>query len=101
MNRFVDLAADGPDRSEPLVLAVGDVVRLSASGARITTGDVVEVLAILTSAVVTTDGRILAPEGPPNVVLLRARDRGDAIVELVMGDVWHARATRTLPIRVA
>ena len=85
MPRFVDAAQDGECLTTRLSLGVGDVVRFSGSGAIVRDGTCLDVVAILTEAIIATDGTVLAPEGPPNVILVRATAPGSATLDLVVG----------------
>jgi hypothetical protein len=99
MARYIDVRADD-GLPAALVLAVGDVVRVAASGARVVSGTGVEVLGILHEAVVGTDGSVLTPLGAPNTVLLRARTAGRAVVDIVRGDPFGSAATRSVVVQV-
>jgi hypothetical protein len=100
MGRYIDIRPDDEELPSELVLAAGDVVRFSASGARISSGTAVELLGVLTEGVVGTDGSILAPLGAPSTVLLRARVAGHAVVEVVSGDPFGSTITRSIVVRV-
>ena len=100
MGRYVDLRPDDEGLPGELVLAVGDVVRVAATGGTVRSGDGVELLGILTDAVVGIDGSVVTPVGPPGVVLLRAREPGRAVLDLVSGDPFREPLTRTLVVRV-
>jgi hypothetical protein len=99
VGRYLDIR---PDEGLPaeLVLAVGDVVRVAATGGGVRSGTGVELLGILTDSVVGIDGSVLSPLGPPGAVLFRAREPGHAVVELVSGDPFREPVTRTLSVRV-
>lgn len=100
MGRFLDVRPDDEGLPAELVLAVGDVVRVAATGGAVRSGTGVELLGILTDAVVGIDGSVVTPLGPPGVVLLRAREPGPALVDLVSGDPFREPFARTLAIRV-
>ena len=100
MGRYVDIRPDDEGLPAELVLAVGDVVRVAATGGGVRSGTGVEMLGILTEGVVGIDGSVLTPLGPPGAVLFRAREPGRAIVELVSGDPFRQPLTRTLAVRV-
>jgi hypothetical protein len=100
VGRYVDLRPDDEGLPGELVLTVGDVVRVVATGGGIRSGSGVELLGILTESVVGTDGSVLSPQGPPGAVLLRAREPGRAVVDLVSGDPFREPLTRTLVVRV-
>ena len=52
------------------------------------------------SAVVAVNGAVMAPMGPPNAVLARAREPGAATLELFTGDPFHAPRSATLVLTV-
>ena len=85
----------------PLVLRVGDVLLIQATGARMSEGGLaVELWGPFLSAVVGENGAVLAPEGPPNAVLARAREPGSATLELFTGDPFHAPRKVSLSVSV-
>ena len=98
MSRLIEIGPDEVPRE--LVLAVGDVVRVAASGGQVRSGTAVELLGILTDGVLATDGSVLTPLGPPGTVLLRASFPGRAVVDVVSGDPFHSPVTRSLVVRV-
>jgi len=99
MGRYIDIRLDEELPSE-LVLAVGDVVRFSASGGRVSSGTAVELLGILIEGVIGRDGSVLAPLGAPSTVLLRARAAGPAVVDVVSGDPYGSTVTRSIVVQV-
>ncbi len=103
VTRFIEIQlahADAPRVG--LELSVGDVLKLSSTGARVLTGHhAVELLGIFTSAAFTTVGTILTPLGAPNVVLFRATEPGESSIEVMIGDPWHAPRSVPLSIRVS
>jgi len=85
----------------PLEVRVGDVLLFQATGARVTDGSpAVELWGPFQSAVVGENGSVLSPMGPPNAVLIRARQPGSAILDVFTGDPFHAPRTTTLRIVV-
>jgi hypothetical protein len=85
----------------PLAVRVGDVLLIHATGGRARTGEPsVELWGPYLSAVVADTGSVLAPMGPPNVVLVRARKPGSATLDVFTGDPWHAPRTTTLGLTV-
>jgi hypothetical protein len=77
-----------------LTLNLGDVLVLPASGARVQRGaDVLEVLGAYIPGLVHEDGRVLAPMGAPNTVLIRASQVGSATILVMTGDPWHGPPT--------
>ncbi|MGW6729859.1 hypothetical protein ACWF9G_28500 [Nocardia sp. NPDC055029] len=97
MPRLVDLRA-GPV-GERLELAHGDIVLLPAAGARVTSGSAVEV-GVYQNATPLPNGRALAPEGPPDVVLLSALTPGTSTVLLMTGDPFHGATPQNLSVIV-
>ena len=81
MSRLIEVQL--PDRfPKPLEVRVGDVLLLAATGARIKDGGrAVEVWGPFLSAVVGENGAVVAPEGPPNTVLVRACEPGSVTLE--------------------
>lgn len=85
----------------PLSLRVGDLLLFHASGARCVSGaGAAEVLGPFSEAVVGSNGKVVTPMGPPNAVLVRARQPGRATVEVMTGDPWHGSGTTTIEIEV-
>ncbi|MEV0061269.1 hypothetical protein [Nocardia sp. NPDC050718] len=84
-----------------MALEPGDIVLLPAAGARVTSGATVEVLGVYRDAAPLADGRVLAPEGPPDVVVLAALTPGDATVRLMTGDPFHGATPQELSVTVA
>jgi hypothetical protein len=85
----------------PLVVRVGDVLVVPASGARVDAGGpAVELWGPFRTAVVADTGEVLAPEGPPNTVLVRARQPGTATIEVFLGDPFHESRPTTLTVAV-
>ncbi|MGW8650718.1 hypothetical protein ACWGMO_15110 [Nocardia salmonicida] len=73
---------------------------LPAAGARVLSGSAVEVLGVYQNATPLHDGRVLAPEGPPDVVILSSLTPGDSMVLLMTGDPFHGATPRRLSIIV-
>ncbi len=87
--------------SSPQVVRVGDVLLIQATGCRVRDGgQAVELWGPFLSAVVAVNGAVLAPMGPPNTVLARAREPGSATLELFTGDPFHAPRNTTLGLTV-
>lgn len=99
MPRLVDLRA-GPI-GEKLELEPGDMVLLPAAGARIVSGTSVEVLDAFQNATPLPDGRVLAPAGSPDVVLLSSRVPGDSTVLMMTGDPFGGATPKTLVVIVS
>lgn len=100
MSRLIEVQPVAPDLPADLTVGVGDVLRFAASGGRVRNGTAVEVLGIFIESVLGTDGRVLAPMGPPNAVLFRARQPGQSAIDVVTGDPWHSPATRSMTVIV-
>jgi hypothetical protein len=89
------------DCASPIAVAVGDVLVIGASGGRLVDGGAaVELWGPFLSAVVGTDGVVVAPMGPPNTVLVRACRPGSATLELFTGDPFAAPRACTLRLTV-
>lgn len=87
--------------ASPLAIRVGDVLLIRATGARIREGErAVELLGPFVSAVVAETGAVLVPSGPPNAVLVRAREPGSASLDVFTGDPWHSPRAATLGLTV-
>jgi hypothetical protein len=87
--------------SSSLALQMGDVLLFNATGGHIQSGeDVVEILGTFLLAILGDNGEILTPMGAPNTVLFRALRPGQATIDVVHGDPWHAPQTTTLGITV-
>ena len=85
----------------PLVVRVGDVLVVRASGARVHGGGpVVELWGPFRTAVVGDTGDVIVPEGPPNTVLVRARQPGTATIDVFTGDPFHVSRPSTLTVAV-
>jgi hypothetical protein len=101
MARLIEVQDAGACPS-PLTVGLGDVLLFRAAGGHVRDGEeVVELVGAFLSAVVGDDGNILAPMGPPNTVLFRARKRGQARIDVITGDPFHAAQTIVLDINVA
>jgi hypothetical protein len=73
------------------MVRVGDVLLVRAAGGLVRTGEnVLETLGTFVPAILGTDNSILSPAGAPNTILYRAREAGDALVELVTGDPFYS-----------
>jgi hypothetical protein len=100
MGRLIEIE---PTQDLPplLTLRVGDALRVWASGGRVESGaDVVESLGPYQMSVLGTHGDVIAPAGPPNVILFVARRPGRATVEVMTGDPWHSSQSQSQQINV-
>jgi len=95
VGRYIDIRPDDEGLPAELVLAVGDVVRVAATGGGVRSGTGVELLGILTESVVGIDGSVLTPLGPPGCVLFRAREPGRGGGERGSGDPGRQPLTPT------
>ena len=85
-----------------LTVQVGDVLLFHASGGHVRSGgEAVELLPPLLSAVLGEDGTVVAPQGAPNTLLVRAHRPGRATLEVLGGDPWHAPQATSLAILIA
>lgn len=100
VSRLIEVQPVAQDVPEDLTVGVGDVLRFAASGGRVRDGTAVEILGIFVESVLGTDGQVVAPMGPPNAVLFRARQPGRAAIDVVTGDPWHSPVTRSMTIVV-
>jgi hypothetical protein len=74
-----------------LHVRVGDILMVGASGGRVLEGGTtVELLGVFSTGVLSDDGLALSPAGPPTSALFRARQSGQARVEVIRGDPWQA-----------
>ncbi|MGE2737505.1 hypothetical protein [Mycolicibacterium vaccae] len=85
MARFVDLSGEPGPLPSRLILGVGDVLLIPGSGAIVQEGASVEIVGIMCESVLTAKGEVLAPQGAPNVILVRACAPGTASLEIVTG----------------
>jgi hypothetical protein len=66
-----------------------------ATGGRLLQGGTtVELLGIFSTSVLSDDGRVLSPVGPPTAALFRALQSGQARIEVITGDPWQATPRR-------
>lgn len=88
--RLVEIQAC-QDLPPVLHVQVGDLLMFGASGGRLLEGGTaVELAGIFSTSVLSDDGRVLSPDGPPTTVLFRAIQSGQARIEVVRGDPWQA-----------
>ena len=57
-------------------------------------GTTIELLGIFLTSVLSDDGRVLSPVGPPTTALFRALQSGRARIEVIRGDPWQATPQR-------
>jgi len=78
-----------------LHVRVGDVLMFGATGGRLLQGGTtVELLGVFSTSVLSDDGRVLSPVGPPTTALFRALQSGQARIEVVRGDPWQGTPQR-------
>ena len=66
-----------------------------ATGGHLLEGETaVGLLGIFSTSVLSDDGRVLSPVGPPTTALFRALQSGRAGIELVTGDPWQGTPQR-------
>jgi len=93
MAHFVDLSREpGPPPSR-LTVSVGDVLRFTGCGALVREGTSIETAGILCEAILAANGEVLAPQGSPNVILIRACAPGTASLEILTGDLSRQSST--------
>ena len=97
MGRIIDLRMSSV--GDRLELAPGDLVLLPAAGGRVVSGSAVE-CRVHQNAVALDDGRVLSPQGAPDVVALMALTAGDATVRLFTGDPFSAPVPKDLVVVV-
>jgi hypothetical protein len=74
-----------------LHVRVGDLLMFGASGGRLLEGEkTAELLGVFSTSVLSDDGRVLSPAGPPTTALFRALQSGQARIEVIRGDPWQA-----------
>lgn len=100
MSRLIEIQPVTQDLPACLTVRVGDVLQFAASGGYVRDGTAVEILGIFVESVLGTDGRVLAPMGPPNAVLFRARSPGQVVIDVVSGDPWSAPTTGSMTVVV-
>jgi hypothetical protein len=91
---FVEIQAC-QDLPPVLHIQVGDLLMFGASGGRLLEGGTaVELLGIFSTGVLSDDGRVLSPVGPPTSALFRALQSGQARIEVIRGDPWQGSPQR-------
>ena len=101
MGRLIEIE---PEQELPpsLNVCVGDLLKFWASGGRVESGaEVIEMLGSFLTCVLGRNGELLSPEGAPGVVMFLARRPGQATIDIITGDPWHATQTATLKLNVA
>jgi hypothetical protein len=100
MGRLIEVqhVQDLPTR---LTIGVGDVLIFGASGGHVRSGaEVVGILGSFARGVLGENGQIISPMGAPNRVMFRACHPGQATIDVVEGDPWHATKITALSITV-
>lgn len=101
MGRLIDIE---PEQELPpsLNVSVGDLLKFWACGGRVESGaEVCEMLGPFLTGVLGQNDELLSPEGAPNVIMFLARRPGQATIDIITGDPWHATQTATLKLTVA
>ena len=101
MGRLIDLRHGVPGEPRSLTIAVGDVLRVAATGGRVREGSAIELLGIYTESTVGTDGSVLTPAGAPNVVLFLGIAPGESVIDVVTGDPWRSPTAHEVRVSVA
>jgi len=100
MARLIEVQ-DARECRSPLTVHPGDVLLFRAVGGHVRSGgDSVEMLGPFLATVAGDDGNILTPMGSPNTVMFRARQPGEALIDVVTGDPFHTTQTTALVIAV-
>ena len=72
-------------------LQVGDVLSIGGTGALVRSGEeAIAMLGAFLPASAAPDGRVVAPMGPPSIVLFSARAAGAATLEVMSGDPFSS-----------
>ena len=80
-----------------LHVRVGDVLMFGATGGHLLEGGTtIELLGIFSTSVLSDDGRVLSPLGPPTTALFRALQSGRAGIAMLAGDPWRGSPRRQL-----
>jgi hypothetical protein len=84
-----------------LAVEVGDVLVFQTGGGHIRSGaNVVEILGPFVPSILSNDGKILTPQGPPAAIIIRAFSAGTAIIDLVIGDPFYKHHTASIELTV-
>jgi|SRR5882724_5272632 len=79
-----------------LTVSVGDALLFTAVGVRVRSGaDAVTIVGPFAPGVIGDDGHVLAPAGPPNAVMVIAKQAGRAAIDVISGDPWHLASRAT------
>ncbi len=101
MARLIEFRVDAGALPPSLTVEVGDVLVFGATGGHVRSGaDAIELMGAFQTGVLADDGRILTPIGAPGSVLFRARGPGQATIDVVTGDPWHASRSTLLELVV-
>jgi len=98
MGRLIEFQ---PGPTERLTISVGDVLLVGAAGVVVQSGaEAVEVVGPLLPGVVGDNGRVLAPAGAPNTLLIVARKVGKAVLAFKTGAPYRSVETATLDLDI-
>jgi hypothetical protein len=101
MGRLIEIQSGAEELPPRLAIKTGDLLVFTATGGHVQSGgDVIEMLGAFLTGVVGNGGQILSPMGAPNTVLFLARRSGQARIDVVTGDPWHASQTTTVDLVV-
>ena len=83
-------------------LQVGDVLSIGGTGALVKSGeDAIALLGAFLPASTAAGGEVVAPMGPPSIVLFAARAAGSATLEVMSGDPFSAPRRTVIGVVVA
>lgn len=100
MGRLIEVQA--PRKGPPRVtIQVGDVLLFKAAGCGVREGEAfVDILGPFLPAILVDHGEILTPQGPPNTVLVRALNPGQAVLDVITGNPFYETRTAAWAIMV-
>ena len=98
MARLVDIR-DVPSLPSTLVVRVGDLIVLGATGAHVPPDFAgLELVGAFAPAVLGNDGQVISPASAPNSVVLLAHGTGQGAIDVVTGDPWRGARKSALAI---
>jgi hypothetical protein len=100
MSRLIEIEPS-QDLPTSLNICVGDLLKFWACGGRVESGaEACEMLGPFLTGVLGTNEELLSPQGAPNVIMFLARRPGQATIDIITGDPWHATQTATLKLNI-